>query len=158
VIRPTQLRMLLALFALAGAVGWALGVLVLGQLGRVVPVPPLAPMTVWLVAIALAVWAALSRPRLLRKPNHRPMPALVAARSAALALAASRAGAVVGGFYLGLAIATIPQFTTPSGSATVWAAFAASLGSAALVAAALWLERLCRIRDQDDDPSAPSHA
>ena len=157
-IRPTQIRMLLAFFALSGAVGWALAVLVLGQLGRVMPVPWLAAMTVWLVAIALAIWTLVSRPRLLRKPGHRPMPSLVAARSAALALAASRTGAVVGGFYLGLGIATLPQISTPSGSVTVWAAVATSGGSIALVATALWLESLCRIRHQDDDPSATSHA
>lgn len=157
-MRPTQMRMLLALFALAGAFGWALGVLVLGQFGRIIPVPWLAAMTVVLVAVALAIWTLVSRPRLLRQPGHLPMPALVAARTAALSLAASRTGAVVGGFYLGLGIATLPQIDTPSGASTVWAAAATSAGCIALVASALWLERLCRVRNEDDDPSAPSHA
>jgi hypothetical protein len=150
--------MLVAVFVLAGAIGWAVGTLLIGQFGRILPVPWLAAMTVWLVAIALAIWTLISRPRLLKRDGHQPMPPLVAARSAALALAASRAGAVVAGFYLGLSIATAPQMGTPSGFVTFWAGVATSAGSLALIAAALWLERLCRVRHQDDDPSAPSPA
>jgi hypothetical protein len=150
--------MLVGILALSGAIGWAVGAMLAGQFGRILPVPWLAAMTVWLVAGALVVWTLLSRPRLLKKPGHRPMPPLLAARSAALALAASRAGAVVGGFYLGLSIATVPNMNTPSGSVTFWAALATGAGSVALVGAALWLERLCRIPYRDDDPSAPSHA
>lgn len=157
-IRPTQLRMLVAVLVLAGAIGWAVGTLLAGQFGRILPVPWLAAMTVWLVAIAVAIWTLLSRPRLRRRVGHRPLPSLVAARSAALALAASRTGAVVAGFYLGLSIATIANMSTPSGAITFWAALATSAGSFGLIGAALWLERLCRVPNQDDDPSAPARA
>jgi hypothetical protein len=150
--------MLVAVLVLAGAIGWAVGILLVGQFGRILPVPWLAAMTVWLIAIALGIWTLLSRPRLLKRVGHRPMPPLVAARSAALALAASRTGAVVAGFYLGLSIATVPQMSTPSGFVTFWAGLATSAGSVALIGAAMWLERLCRLRNHDDDPSAPSHA
>jgi heme A synthase len=84
------------------------------------------------------------------------MPPLVAARSAALAMAASRIGALVAGFYAGIAIGIIPSIGTPSGSSTFWAASLASLGAALLVAAALWLEHVCRlpIGPPDDFPDA----
>ncbi len=157
-IHPTQVRRLVAFLVLTGAIGWAVGTLLGSQFGWILPVPWLAAMTVWLVAIALAIWTLLSRPRLLKRAGHQPMPPLIAARSAALALAASRTGALVAGFYLGLSIATVPQMSTPSGFVTFWAGLATSAGSIALIGAGLWLERLCRVRHRDDDPSAPSHA
>ena len=49
------------------------------------------------------------------------------------------------GFYAGIAVGMAPNLVTPSGSQTFWAATVASVGAIALVAAALWLERLCRL-------------
>ena len=142
---PTRLRLLMGLAVLAAAVGWGALTMVEGRSGRVIPVPWLAPATLWFLALALLLWAILARPRLLRKPGARPMPPLLAARTAALAMAASRAGSLVAGFYAGLAIGAFGARTTPAGAATMWAAAASAIGSVGLVAAALWLERLCRL-------------
>ena len=51
-----------------------------------------------------------------------------------------------------------PRLATPSGSQSFWAASAAALGALALVAAALWLEHLCRlpVGPPDDRPRAPA--
>lgn len=73
------------------------------------------------------------------------MPPLVAARTAALAMAASRIGSLVAGFYAGVAVGIVPSLGTPTGSQTFWSAGLASLGALALVAAALWLEHVCRL-------------
>lgn len=78
------------------------------------------------------------------------MPPLVAARTAALALAASRTGALIGGFYLGIALGLLGVRDTPTGSASLGAAVASVLACAVLVGAALWLEHLCRLRDGDE--------
>ena len=80
------------------------------------------------------------------------MPPLLAARTAALALAASRTGALIGGFYLGIALGLIGVRDTPTGSVSLAAAVASVLACAVLVGAALWLERLCRLREGDDAP------
>ena len=74
-----------------------------------------------------------------------PMDPLVAARSAAMAMAASRIGALVAGFYAGIAVGMAPHADTVSGAQIIWAAVAASVGAVGLVAAALWLEHLCRL-------------
>lgn len=146
---------LLLVFALVGAVlGFGLASIVNGQAGRAVPVPYLAAVTLWLLALALGIWAYLAKPRLRRTPGTIPLAPVVAARTAALAMAASRTGALVTGFYLGLGLGTLPDIATPAGSSTILAAGGATLGAALLVAAALWLEHLCRLpREGESDGS-----
>jgi heme A synthase len=120
------------------------------QTGRVVPIPWLAAFTLWLLAIALFVWALLARPRLKRKPGHRPLAPIVAARTAALAMAASRTGSLVAGFYAGICIGTIPSRATEAGTSTLWTSLASAAGAVALTAAALWLEHICRLPTDGD--------
>lgn len=146
----TPLRLLVALAALAGAVGWGISALVMGQAGRIVPVPSLAPITMWMLAVALLGWTLLARPRLLRQPGSRPMPPLLAARTAALAMAGSRTGALIGGFYAGVLLAVIPRTETETGLSTLWAAALTVAASILLVVVALWLERLCQLPARDD--------
>lgn len=142
---PTRIRLLLALAVLSGSIGWALAVLVDKQSGRAVPIPWLAAVTLWFLAIALFIWTVLARPRIKRKPGHRPMAPLVAARTAALAMAGSRTGSLVAGFYAGVCIGTIPARATEAGSATLWISLVSAAGALALTAAALWLEYICRL-------------
>jgi len=146
----TRIRLLVVLAAIAAVVGYAVLTVVVGQSGRVIQVPWLAAVTVWVLAVALAIWALLSRPRLQRKPGTKPLPPLMAARTAALAMAASRAGSLVAGFYAGVAVATLSHRETPAGLSTLWASAASAVGALALVAAALWLEYLCRLPLDDD--------
>jgi ABC-type thiamin/hydroxymethylpyrimidine transport system permease subunit len=144
-MKPTRVWSLVAAAVVSAAVGWGLVQVVDAWLGRLVPVPWLAAAALWLVAGALAYWALSSRPRIQRRPGAKPLPPLVAARTAALAMAASRIGAVVAGFYFGVAVGMIPALATPTGSTTFWAASAAAVGAVALTAAALWLEHICRL-------------
>jgi len=150
-MRPTRARVLVALAAVAAAVGWGLLQLVIGQSGRVLGVPWLAAGTIWILALDIGLWALLSRPRLQRKPGARPLPAMVAARTAALAMAASRTGALVAGFYAGVGLGCLPARMTPAGSDALWAALATAVGALALVGAALWLEWLCRLPSDGSD-------
>jgi len=57
----------------------------------------------------------------------------MAARTAALAMAASRAGSLVAGFYAGVALASLPHRDTPAGLTTTWASAASTLGAVVLV-------------------------
>lgn len=155
---------LAAIAAIALAVGWVLVDLVERVAGRILGVPWLAAVALWVLAIGVLGWALLSRGRLGHRPTSGPaavgatadagrrMPPLVAARTAALAMAASRTGALIGGFYLGIALGLIGVSDTPTGSASIGAALASVLACAVLVGAALWLESLCRLRDGDDAP------
>lgn len=146
----TTPKLLLALAVIAGAVGWAFGALVMGQAGRILPVPLLAPMTMGMLAIGLLIWTLLSRPRLLRYPGAQPLHPLVAARTAALAMAASRTGVIIGGFYVGVLLSVLPRADTETGAGTLWAAGATAVASAILTVVAVWLERMCQLPARDD--------
>ena len=151
-MRPTRLRLLVAVAVICAAIGWGLTQIVYAWSGRLLPVTWLAPAALWMVALAVAYWTWTSRPRLQHRPGARPMPPLVAARSAALAMAASRIGAVVAGFYGGIAVVMLSYLMTETGRATFWAATAAAAGSTALVAAGLWLESVCRLPLDPPEP------
>ncbi len=161
-MKPTRWVPLAAIGAIALAVGWVLVDLVERVAGRILGVPWLAAVALWVLALGVLGWTVLSRGRLGDRADsgtaaagvvgdsHNRMPPLVAARTAALALAASRTGALIGGFYLGIGLGLLGVRDTPTGSASLAAAVACVLACVVLVAAALWLEQLCRLRDDDD--------
>lgn len=154
---PTRIRTLAVIALVTVVLGWLLATLVDALAQRLLPVPWAAAAALAMMAFALFVWTVLARPRLLRKPGRPPLPPMTAARTAALAMAASRTGAGVGGFYAGVALALLPSWDTPAGRDYALAAGSAALASAALVVVALWLESLCRLRGGDPDgEGAPS--
>jgi hypothetical protein len=147
VVVPTPLRLLVLLAGLAATAGWGLAQVWDSVTGTYLPVPWTAAIGLGALAVALLVWTVLARPRLARKPDTRPLDPIVAARTAALAMAASRTGAVVGGLYLGIAAAFAPILGQEPGRARVLSAGAAVLAAVAVVVVALWLERCCRLPD-----------
>jgi len=161
---------LIVLAAIGLAVGWVAVQLVERFAGRILLVPWAAAIGLVLLAVAVLIWAVVSRPRLVsherdraatslsppsagaaRPPRSPRMPPLVAARTAALAMAASRTGAVIGGFYLGIALALIPVASTTTGLQSLSACIACVIACLVLVVGAVWLESMCRLRDRDDD-------
>ena len=152
-MRPTPIRLLVALGVVAGSLEWAAVVLVHALAGRVVLVPWLAAGAMWLVAGGLFIWTVTVRPRLQRRPGTRPLAPIVAARTAVLAIAAARIGSLVAGFYAGVVIGVIPLFSTISGAESFWAAMSTSVGSLIVAIVALWLEHICRlpVGPGDDD-------
>ena len=169
-MKPTRLVPLVILAAIGLAVGWVAVHLVERFASRILSVPWAAAIGLVVLAVAVLIWAVVSRPRLMsherdrtasslsaaaagasRPPSPPRMPPLVAARTAALAMAASRTGAVIGGFYLGIALALIPVASSPTGSQSLSACIACVVACLILVVAAVWLESMCRLRDRDDD-------
>lgn len=157
-MKPTSPRLVIILITIGAALGWGLSIVVDGWSGRALPVPVLAGSALWLLGIALVVWGSVIAPRLqanldpARHPNVQPLPVLVAARVAAIAMAASRTGALIAGLYGGIAIATLASgLTTPATQQTLWSALLAASGSAVVAGAGLRLERSCLLRGGDDD-------
>ena len=148
---PTRVRLLVLLAVVAAAVGWSLVELMQGQSGRVLPVPWLAAVTMWVFALGLLAWTVVARPRLLRRPGHRRLDPIVAARTAALAMAASRTGALVLGAYAGIGLGALSARQTPAGQQSLLASLATVVGALAVIVIALWLERLCRLPADDDE-------
>ena len=158
-MRPTRVRMLLMLVVVTAALGWALAQVVSTLTGRALPVPWLASVTLLSLAVALLIWTLLCRPRLPRRTKlgerirpTNPLPPLVAARTAALAMAASRVGSIVGGLYLGILIGETSNASTVAGRSALLLAGLAAAGALAMAVVGVWLEAMCRLpQDPRDD-------
>lgn len=143
------------LAAPAGVIGFCTVELLMAIFGIGFPVPWTAAATLLILAVAIFIWALLIRPRLMRKKGTRPISPFIAARTAALAMAASRTGAIVGGFYLGVALELAVRFENGFARQRLWLALAAVVGSILMILAALWLEYICRLPDGGEDTLGP---
>lgn len=137
--------------------GWAAVGLVGGRLVRPVTerIQGTAPIVTWLPPLALAfvavvigltawlTWRTLHVHRDYLEPE-RAVNRLMLARACALV------GALVAGGYAGYALAWL-GVDTELGSQRVWRSLAAALGGVGTVAAALLLERACRVRSDDPE-------
>lgn len=150
-VKPTRIRVLVAVAATAGILGWAVARLADAVVGRYLPITWTAAVAVWLLAISLLMWTWFVRPKLLQRDGATPLSAHVAARTSALALASSRTGAAVSGFYTGVGVALLGEFIAPVARDSAIASVVASVGGLALVVVGMWLESMCRVDDSDED-------
>lgn len=144
-IQQTQVGTLVVLSVLSSAIGWSLSQLWPIWFEQGIPVPVGSALAMVLVAISLLFWTLLTRARL--KPGsqaHRLHP-LVAARTAALAMSASRVGSLVFGFYFGVALSSFVGANSPAASNRIVISIITAVASLFTAAIALWLERICRL-------------
>jgi hypothetical protein len=145
-MRPTSISVLVVAGLVAAAAGW----LLLSFLYSSWPPPPWLPVIVLAVlAIAEGYLAQNTAARVQRRPGMPRVEPLAVARYAVLAKASSLAGAVYAGYSAGLLTFFLLEPTRFARDA-VPASAGGVLASLALVAAALWLERSCRVPDQPD--------
>ncbi|MEJ3742170.1 DUF3180 domain-containing protein [Actinomycetes bacterium KLBMP 9797] len=143
---PTRAATLLVAGLAAAALSW----LLISRFYSEIPRLPWLP-TVTLAGLAvLEGYAALNtRARIDRKPGHEPVEPLTVARFVVLAKASSLVGAIFAGLFAGVLGWFVIERTRHTSQDTP-AAVAGLVGSLALVAAALWLERACRVPEQPD--------
>lgn len=158
-LRPTSISVLIVAGLAAAALGWLLLSISYFQL----PELPWSPVIVLAVlAVAEALLAQNTGARIQRKPGALPPDPLAVARYVALAKASSLVGALSAGFSAGL-VAWLALDPTEAARNDMPAAVGGLAAALALVGAALWLERSCRIpdgpdKDGDDDPDwSPDH-
>ena len=149
-VRPTSVRMLLGVSLGCALLGWLFGDWVDSQAG-LPEVPWLAVTVIWVVVGFVGTWALVARRRLSPPPGGVRMAPIVAARTAALALAGSRTGAVVLGIYGGIALRLVQEMAVSAARERLLAASLAALGGLVLAALSLWLEHLCRLPDDPDE-------
>ena len=105
--------------------------------------------------------ARSGRPRAAAKPPSqvRPVEPMLVARLAVLAQASAYVGAVFAGIWIGVLAHVAPAVSRlqAAGSDTVTASVGIAC-AAALVAAALWLESVCRVPPEDSDPTEGASA
>lgn len=153
----TPIGRLLFLAVAAVGIAWPLDLLLLEFWGAFLPIGPTGTAVLAIAAQALGIWGWLVRDRLPKldgqtadgKPNLRralnPLPPLLAARTAALAMAASRVGSFCAGFYAGLGLAAVTNWGLQVAGQHLLIAATTALVSLALAAVGVWLERICSL-------------
>jgi hypothetical protein len=150
-VKPTRASVLALVFALCG-IGAGFGLA--AAYASLPALPTSWVVTVGVIALVVALLAWTTRNRLGARDGAKPPEPLTMARYAALARACSPVGAGVSGAWLG-ALAYL--LTLDGGIAVVShdrrESVAGLATGAALTAAGLWLEWVCRVKvDHDDGP------
>jgi hypothetical protein len=145
-VTPTRRSVLAALLALSAALVWSLLRIADAESSAVPAVPWSVTLAITAFSGAVAVSAVALRRRLRGEPGTRPPDPIAAARMAALAKATSHAGALLVGAYAGLTVYLILGDESPLRRERALLAGAAALAAVALVAAGLFLEKVCRVQ------------
>ena len=141
----TRIRDLVAIALVAGLLTAIVLRLVYSDLPAL---PRAAGVTFGVLAVVEAILAWQLRTRIAGKPGARPVQPLTAARAVALAKASSLVGALMVGVWAGVLVTVLPLLAVSSAANEDWTTGLVGLvGSAALVAAALWLEHCCKAPD-----------
>ena len=150
-VPPTNPATLVVLGLGSMAVAW---ILVANAYGDMPAIPWLPAFTIFALAAFEAFVARNTKARIDRRPNTAPVDVLVVARYVVLAKASSPAGAIFAGLYAGILVWLLGARITAATNDLPPTA-TGLVASLALVAAALWLERSCRVPKppEDDKPA-----
>lgn len=148
-MKPTKFSRLVALFFLSG---WLVGVA--GFIARVnfkffLDIPINLPIVTFSMALITFGWTLLIRKKI-SNPVANLSP-IQAARSAALALAGSRTGALLAGGSIGLTVNYAIAANSEANDERVLHLAITTIGGLVLSMVSWWLERICSIPDRKDD-------
>jgi len=153
-LQPTNPVTLVVLALGSGALAWILVANTYSSLPRI---PWLPAFTIFALAAFEAALARNTKARIDHKPDTPPVDVLAVARYVVLAKASSPAAAIFAGLYGGilvwlLVVKGVQNAAAANDLPPTATGFVASL---ALIGAALWLERSCRIPKppEDDKPA-----
>jgi hypothetical protein len=155
-MRPTSVSVLVVAALAAASAAW---LLLSGFYSNWPPLPWLPIVIVVVLAIAEFLLAQNTAARVQRKPGALPVDALAVSRFVVLAKASSLAAALYFGFSGGM-LGWLALEPTKAARDDIPTAAGGVVGSLALIGAALWLERACRIPEQpkrplDEEPGRP---
>jgi hypothetical protein len=145
ILKPTRWQTLLAIFVLAVTFGWSLSHLWVIWFGVNLNVSWLVPLAMTLLAISLLAWTLIFKRRINPEQRDSRINPIVAARTAALALSASRVGSLAAGFYCGVLLTNVLNLQLVTAAQRVIVCAITVVASIVTVIVALWLERMCRL-------------
>jgi hypothetical protein len=150
-IQQTKISMLSVLAILSAAVGWSIAQLWPTFFEQGMPVSMGSAIAMILVFVTLLIWTLMTRARLKPGASVNRLHPIVAARTAALALSASRVGSLAFGFYAGVLLANVAADYSSAGTDRIQISAVTSIASLLTVIVALWLERICQIKEPPAD-------
>ncbi|WP_330239840.1 DUF3180 domain-containing protein [Streptomyces sp. NBC_00525] len=153
-MKQLRLGVLAGLFAAAGVLSWG-GARLWDSFGTLPSVPLAAPIVLAVIAVVLLATALSIRARLRaqreRRPGAKGVEPLMAARALVFAQASALVVALVAGMYGGTAVFLLGSLDIPPRrDQAIYAGFAVLAGFA-VIAAALFLEHICKLPDDRDD-------
>ncbi|MFF4607613.1 DUF3180 domain-containing protein [Streptomyces sp. NPDC001339] len=153
-MRQLHIKVLVGLFLAAGVLAWG-GARLWDSYGTLPSVPVAAPIVLALIAAVLAGTAFSLRSRLRaqreRRPGAKGVDPLMAARSVVFGQASALVASLVSGLYggVGVFLLTAGLEVEPRRDQVIHAGLSV-LAGAAVVAAAVFLERVCKLPDDED--------
>lgn len=156
-MKQLRLGVLAGLFAAAGVLSWA-GARLWDSFGTLPSVPLAASIVLAAIAVILLATALSLRSRLRaqreRRPGAKGVEPLMAARAVVFGQASALVAALVSGLYGGVAVFLLSYLDMqPRRDQAIYAG-AAVVAGFAVIAAALFLEHVCKLpEDHDDDTS-----
>jgi hypothetical protein len=156
-VRPTRPSTLVAAGLVAAAIAW----LAISRWYADFPAVPWLPALVLLALAALEFYAAANtKARIDRRGGTEPVNPLLVAKFLVLAKASSLGGALFTGYYFGITAWLVTEQQNAAAQDDLPPAAVGLVGSVALVAAGLLLERACRVPPPppSSDPGAPGWA
>jgi len=153
-MQQTKVSMLVVLAILAAAVGWSFAQLWPTFFGQGMPVAFGSAIAMILVFFTLLIWTLMTRARLKPGATINRLHPIVAARTAALAMSASRVGSLAFGFYVGVLLANVVADYSSAGTDRIRISAITALASLLTAAVAIWLELICQIKEppSNSDP------
>ncbi|MFG2587457.1 DUF3180 domain-containing protein [Streptomyces sp. NPDC048438] len=153
-MKQLQLGLLAGLFAGAGVLSWG-GARLWDSLGTLPSVPLAAPIVLAVIAVVLLATALSIRARLRaqreRRPGAKGVEPMMAARAVVFGQASALVAALVAGMYGGTGVFLLGSLDVPPRrDQAIYAGFA-FLAGVAVVAAAYFLERVCKLPEDGDD-------
>ncbi|GGO55068.1 hypothetical protein GCM10012287_45450 [Streptomyces daqingensis] len=154
-MKELRIPVLAGVFVVAGVLAWAASRL-WNSLGTLPGVPSASPIVLAVIATVLLATALSLRSRLKaqreRVPGAKGVDPMMAARAVLFGHASALVAALVAGIYGGVGVFLLMDSSEAPArqDQTVYAGLAV-LAGVAVVAAAVFLERVCRLPDDDDD-------
>ncbi|MDQ1037881.1 uncharacterized SAM-binding protein YcdF (DUF218 family) [Streptomyces sp. V3I8] len=160
-MKELRIRTLVTVFLVAGVLSWA-GARLWNSLGTLPRVPLAAPVVLALIAAVLLATALSLRSRLKaqreRRPDAKAVDPLMAARAVVFGQASALVAALVAGMYGGAGAFLLEFLDIPARrDQAVYAGFSV-LAGIAVIAAAFFLERVCKLPEDDDTPGTAAPA
>ncbi|GAB7061645.1 DUF3180 domain-containing protein [Streptomyces mexicanus] len=152
-MKELRIRVLIGVFVVAGVLSWA-GARLWNAVGTLPSVPLAAPIVLALIAVVLLSTALSLRARLKaqreRRPGAKGVDPLMAARAVVFGQASALVAALVAGMYGGTGVFLLELLDIPTRRDQALYAGFSVLAGLAVIAAALFLERVCKLPEDDD--------
>ncbi|MFF6913933.1 DUF3180 family protein [Streptomyces sp. NPDC012466] len=153
-MRELRIRVLAGVFVVAAVLSWA-GARLWNSVGTLPSVPLAAPIVLAVIAVVLLATALSIRARLKaqreRRPEAKGVDPLMAARAVVFGQASALVAALVSGMYGGTGVFLLESLDIPARrDQAVYAGFSV-LAGIGVIAAAIFLERVCKLPEDDEN-------